>query len=216
MDYYKHFEAVAKWNGWSETQKAQQLVMSLEGEAMKLIGELKDEVLEDYHRLVNELNRKYDPDERAQAYKIEFCSCTRRKNGNIMAYAQELRRLVSRAYPEMDSAAHESFVLDQFTMGLGSLEIHRHVQFGHPKDINQSISLAIEFEAFETAHGSERDCFRKPRRDLNAVYEESDNDEESLAVACTVTDAQSEKYKKARFNDEYAMQILQEARAHNR
>lgn len=118
-----------------------------------------------------------------------------------MIYAQELRWLVSRAYPEMDSIFNESFVLDQFTMGMGSLEICRHVQFGHPKDINQAISLTIEFETFKTAHGSDRDRCCKPWGDLNVMYKESDDEEESVAVTCAVISAQSEKYKKARFND---------------
>ena len=64
--------------------------MSLEREAMKLLGELKSDVLKDYHKLVGELNRKYDSHKRAQAYKIKFRSCIHRRNGNIMTYAQEL------------------------------------------------------------------------------------------------------------------------------
>ena len=33
------------------------------------------------------------------------------------------------------------------------------------------------------------------------MYKESDDEEESVAVTCAVISAQSEKYKKARFND---------------
>ena len=189
-DYLPHFETVAAWNGWDSSQRAQQLIMSLEGEAMKMLGQLPTEVKDDYSQLVATLNRKYDPQERASAYKIEFRGRIRRKSEMIMSYAQELRRLVIRAYPEMASESHDAFVLDQFVMGLGSLELRRHVQFGHPTDINQAISLAIEFEAFETAVGPDR--FRKPKGDVCLVQpaddDDDDDDDASGAVACPITD----------------------------
>ena len=35
-DYIVHFEQVSTWNGWSDSEKAQQLVISLRGQAQKL------------------------------------------------------------------------------------------------------------------------------------------------------------------------------------
>jgi hypothetical protein len=37
-DYLKHFEAVSSWNEWTAEQKAKQMVMSFDGEALKLLG----------------------------------------------------------------------------------------------------------------------------------------------------------------------------------
>ena len=50
----------------------------------------------------------------------------------------------------MPSNAQQQWVLDQFTLGIGSVELQRHVQFGHANNLNEAISLAIEFEAFES------------------------------------------------------------------
>ena len=173
VDYLQHFETVSKWNKWSEEQKAQQLVMSFDGEAMKLLGELSEEVLHDYKKLTEELNRRYDPLERAQAYKIEFRSRHRHKGENFMKFAQDLKRLVTRAYPNMPSVAHDQFVLDQFITGLSSIELRKHVQFGHPTDLNQAMSLAIEFEAFNSANAADQQ--RKPRGEVNMVRPYSDD-----------------------------------------
>ena len=158
-DYLKHFEAVSDWNGWTESQKAKQLVMSFEGEALKLLGELGSDVLNDYEYLVTELNRRYDPAEQAQAWKIEFRNRSRKPSETVTQYAQSLKRLVLKAFPNMSRDAQEQWVLDQFTLGLGSVDLRRHVQFGHPHDLNAAISLAIEFEAFESGN---RDKLRKP------------------------------------------------------
>ena len=196
-DYLSHFEAVADWNGWSNRQKAQQLIMSFDGEAMKLLGQIDRNTQLDYDKMVVELNRHYDPKERASAYKIEFRGRVRHRNENLMKYAQELKRLVTKAYPDQNACSHDNFVLDQFIMGLGSIELRRHVQFGHPQDINQAISLAIEFEAFDTANNVDRS--RKPRGELNMVRpsddDDDDDDDEDGAVACTITDDPSGKYK---------------------
>ena len=68
-DYQKHFETVAEWNGWSPSEKAKQLVMSFDGEAIKLLGELSNSVLADYDLLIQELDRRYSPKERVPAWR---------------------------------------------------------------------------------------------------------------------------------------------------
>lgn len=214
-DYLPHFEAVALWNGWTNDQKAQQLIMSLDGEALKLLGQISEETRQDYKGLLAELNRRYDPHERAAAYKIEFRGRTRHRNENIMTYAQELKRLVVRSYPDLPSISHDAFVLDQFILGLGTLELRRHVQFGHPVDISQAISLAIEFEAFDTANNADRS--RKPRGELNMVQPASDDDDddddndESGAIACTMTTVQSENFRKAKFDKNLSCRYCKKA-----
>ena len=150
---------MSEWNEWTAKQKGKQLVMSFDGEALKLLGELSNEVLSDYDKLVSELNRRYDPAERAEAWKIEFRNRTRKVNESVMQFAQALKRLVFKAFPNMDASAQEQWVLDQFILGVGNVEIRRHVQFGHPRDVNAAISLAIEYEAFEAGN---KDKLRKP------------------------------------------------------
>ena len=168
---------------------AQQLIMCLDGESMKLLGQMEPEVRENYDKLVAELNRRYDPLERAPAYKIEFRSRTHHRHENFMTYAQELKRLGTRAYPDLDIDSLEQFVLDQFIIGLGSLELRRHVQFGHPDNIHQAISLAIEYEAFEMST-NQHDRLRKPKGEVNMVHpydDDDDDDDEAGAVSQTIT-----------------------------
>lgn len=167
-DYIKHFETVADWNGWSPAEKAKQLVMCFDGEAIKLLGELPKEVLSDYKLLVHDLNRRYDPTERAQAWKVEFRNRFRKPTESIMQYAQSLTRLVSKAFPNMPSYAQQQWVLDQFTMGIGSLELQRHVQFGHPKELSEAVSLATEYEAFE-AGMKHKKPYQKPSEVFSVI-----------------------------------------------
>ena len=34
--------------------------------------------------------------------------------------------------------------------GLNNHELKRHVQFGHPKNLNEAIALALEYDSFES------------------------------------------------------------------
>ena len=50
----------------------------------------------------------------------------------------------------------EQWVLDQFVLGLDRPELKKHVQFGHPRTLNEAISLAMEYESFEYGDGQKR------------------------------------------------------------
>ena len=60
--------------------------------------------------------------------------------------------MVTKAYPTLPKVAQDQWVLDQFTQGLDSPDLKRHVQFGHPKDVTEAIFLSVEFEAFESCN----------------------------------------------------------------
>jgi hypothetical protein len=160
--------------------------MSFDGEAIKLLGELSTDVLYNYDRLVQEMDRRFNPLERASAYKIQFRSRTLHHGEDIMKYAHDLRRLVLKAYPHHGSVIHDTFVLDQFVMGLTSLDMRKHVQFNHPRNLNHALSLAIEFDSF---HSSLQDSMRKPRPSVNMVRpadEEEPEDGETSAQVCAL------------------------------
>jgi hypothetical protein len=149
-DYHKHFETVANWNGWGEQEKAMQLVMSLQGEALRVLGDLSDETQNDYEALVDELTRRFNPAEREAAWRLEFRNRMRTTSETAMQYGYALKRLATKAFPSLTLSAQEQWVMDQFVTGLGNFELRKHVQFGHPNTLNAAISLAVEYEAFDS------------------------------------------------------------------
>ena len=66
-----------------------------------------------------------------------------------MQYGYALRTLASKAFPTISLNAQEQWVLDQFVNGLGNSEIWKHVQFAHPRNLHEAISLATEYDCFE-------------------------------------------------------------------
>ena len=149
QDYFRHFETVAGWNGWKEEERAMQLIMCLTGQAQQILGDVPAHVLNDYFTLVAELNRRFNPAERDEAYRMEFRSRRRKAGESPMEFGYALRRLASKAFPSVSCSEQEVWIIDQFATGLGSRELRKHVKFGHPKTLHAAISLAVEFETFE-------------------------------------------------------------------
>ena len=144
-EYLIHFEQVADWNKWNDDQKAKMLTIKLRGEAQKLLTTLSYLQVMNYSALKQSLIQRFNPKEREITYRCEFRTRKRTKNELCSDYGYALRRLAQRAYPNLPYNALEVIVIDQFIMGLGSLELQKHVQFKHPNTLNEAISMAMEY-----------------------------------------------------------------------
>ena len=72
------------------------------------------------------------------------------KDESISDYGLSLRRLAAQAYPHLNFKSIESIVIDQFVEGMGNHDLKRYVQLmNKPRTLDEAISFAIEFEAFE-------------------------------------------------------------------
>lgn len=159
-DYICHFEQVANWNLWTEKEKAAQLAISLRGSAQKVLSELTAEDLSDYSRLKSALTQRFCPPERETAHRCEFRSRRRNQSESAAEYGYSLKRIASRAFPQIPMLMRESLIIEQYVSGLGNAELKRYVQFSHPASLDKAIALAVEFEAFE---GTQNPQYRKPK-----------------------------------------------------
>ena len=150
MEYLAYFDRISKWNSWSRPEMALQLSMSLVGYAQSVLFELPQMIQEDYDALCEALTVTFLPPERVSASRCEFRQRRRRPNETPTEFASALRRLATRAYAEMPPDAREIMLIEQLISGLSSMEAQRHVQFGHPRTLSLAVSLAEEYEAFES------------------------------------------------------------------
>ena len=149
-DWLCHFEIVSRWNEWTEREKGCNLAGSLRGSALQVLGELPVENVEDYQSILQVLKRRFDPNEKENQWRVEFRNRKKGKDESVTEFGFALGRIANRAYPEMSHKDREVLVIDQFVEGLPSRDIKRHVKFGHPISLNQALSLATEFESFES------------------------------------------------------------------
>ncbi|CAC5419775.1 unnamed protein product [Mytilus coruscus] len=148
VDYIVHFEQVATWNRWSDSEKAQQLSMCLRGPAQKILSDLTLGQLSDYTLIKSALAQRFHPRESEVAYRCEFRNLKRQKGESVADYGYRLRRSAQKAYPALKCSDIEPTVIDQYIHGLNNHELKKHVQFHHPQTLIQAIAFASEFEAF--------------------------------------------------------------------
>ncbi|KAH3876953.1 hypothetical protein DPMN_000806 [Dreissena polymorpha] len=111
-DYIVHFENVAHWNDWDNLEKAQQLIMSLKGNAQKLLSDLQPSQMNNYSYLLEVLGRRLSPIERETAYRCEFRNRRQKKTEFAAVFGYALQKLCLHAYPTVHSEAREIYVMD--------------------------------------------------------------------------------------------------------
>ena len=158
-DYLVHFEQCAKWNQWSDAQKAQMLSIHLRGEAQRLLSGLTVAQLGNYDAVKQIISDRYEPKQKDVTYRCQFRYRKREKGESASDYGYHLNRLAQKAYPNLTLSQLEVHVIDQFITGLNNYELQKHVQFGHPKSLYEAIGLATEYEALEESV----DRIKKPK-----------------------------------------------------
>ena len=148
-DYLYHFNQIARWNGWSQTENAQQLSMSLRGAAQEILSEHTLGELDNFSAISHALTQRFHPPERETAYRNEFRNSRQKRSQNASEYGHYLRKLGSKAFPEIPKSARELYTIEQFINSLDDHELRKHVKFNRPLSLDEAISYAVEFEAFE-------------------------------------------------------------------
>ena len=174
-DYIAQFRTIANYNGWDEEEKAMNLVMSLTGQAREIITSLPPFVIQNFDLLQEILQRRFDPAEMVSAHRTEFQNRKRKPHESAADFAYELKRLVAKAHPEYDIQTREDRALDQFILGLSDLEMRKHIQFSHPKTLDQAISLAVEYDAVVGQSGQAKKPKEKPETGVFHVAEKSNS-----------------------------------------
>ena len=171
-DYIIHFEQCDDWNQWNNLQKAQMLSIHLKGETQKLLCYLTGAQRNVYEKGKSILTDRYDPKEKQVTYRFHFRNSRHEKGVTVSDFEYNLRKLSQKAYPDLTLDRLEVHVIEQFINELGHRELQKHVQFGHPRTLNEVIGLATEFEALvyytycKRNKNSFEECWsrRSPRR----------------------------------------------------
>jgi hypothetical protein len=150
-DYCTHFNICADINGWNDNQKAKFLAVSLRGSAQMLLGDLSPTYLEDYGRLVYELQARFGQDGQAELFRTQLKDRIKRHDESFPEMGQDMKRLVGRAYPGATGALQDQLARDHFCDALGDSAMYLFVYQSHATSLNKAIQAAIEFQAFKQA-----------------------------------------------------------------
>lgn len=171
-EYLELFESVADWNGWSRADRAQQLKMSLRGQALRVLKNLRPLEKSTYARLCTALEAAFDPPERVLTHKAAFKGRVKLSNESASQYGNALRGLAAKAYPSRSMADQEEALLDQFIDGLGEERLQDHIFLSHPQSLSEAVRVATEWESLQ---GSRVRRAKKPVISAAGVAPDSGN-----------------------------------------
>ena len=143
-DWINHFEGVAKINEWNDASKLLWIRVRLVGSAY---GRLPDAKKADYHTLKKALKERFEPESRRELYLSEFSTRKRKTGEGWVEYANELRVLADKAFPELEEKAREQLALNQFLSQLENPQVAFNVKQKRPASLMDAVGSTLEIES---------------------------------------------------------------------
>ena len=159
------FEAIARHQCWTSGEKVVRLVASLTGPAANMLIGMTMGQLDDYAFLAARLSRRYDPPEREEAHRAELCARTRRCNESADEFADNLKNLAQRAYPNADQNMLDNLVVERFREGHNNIELKKHLCLYPSTGLQDLIGACVRFET----HVELGACSYKPNEGMYTV-----------------------------------------------
>ena len=150
-DYLLYFEACAQVNGWNVEEMGKYLVVCLRGHAQLVLSGLPPADRMNYRQLVKCLNNRFSPEHETDFFKVQLRGRTRKSRESLPELAQDITRLVYKAYPRAPREVHDNLTLDYFVEAITDSELRWRVIQSNPKTLNDAVSVASRMEAFQMA-----------------------------------------------------------------
>ena len=173
-----HFESVADVNEWDDGKKLKWLKVRLTGKAQTAFQRLPEEAKGDYTEAKKALQERFEPKSRQSRYHAEFQTRTKRKSESWADFADDLKNLVDKAYPELEEAARERLAVNQYLQQLEHPQVAFSVRQKRPAKLDEAVSATLEMEAY---------CL-KPGRVVASVRGEGEEEGESTVAVVGARD----------------------------
>ncbi|KAJ8937610.1 hypothetical protein NQ318_018423 [Aromia moschata] len=147
VNYLRQFEAAAKANGWSLTEKATALTLALRGDATDILQTLSLEEQEDYHQLVRHLEMRYGQSHLEHVYHSQLKNRYQKSSESLQEFEADIARLVRLAYSSTPENVMERLAVQAFLDGLRDTETRQALTLARPSKLVDALARALEFEA---------------------------------------------------------------------
>jgi hypothetical protein len=146
-NYHRQFEAAARANRWSDTEKALALTLALREDATNILQKLNSQEQEDYNVLVKHLELRYGQTHLEHVYHSQLKSRIQKSNESLQEFEADVARLVRLAYPATPENVIERLAVQAFLDGLRDHEMRQALILARPNKLVDALARALEFEA---------------------------------------------------------------------
>ena len=148
-EYHNHFQRVSRINGWTEDQKLDLLWVNLTGEALSYAESLTPEQTATYDDLCQALDGRFGDQHLSEVFKSELRSRRRKSGESLPVLAQDVSRLVQRAYPDIGRPGVDELAIEKFREALPDHEQRVAVYQSKARTLDQAVKAAIDMESWQ-------------------------------------------------------------------
>ena len=147
-DWWFHFENVADVNGWDDPQRLRWLGVRLTGRAQKALHRLPGPVASSYASTRDALKTRFEPESRHTRYQAEFQSRRKKAGEGWADFADDLRSLADKAYPDLQEEARKRLSINAYLSQLPQPQISFSVRQKQPPTLDDAVAATLEMESY--------------------------------------------------------------------
>ena len=146
-DWVYHFKSVAKLNSWDDSEMAQWLAVRLVGRAQVAYKGLPDGIKQSYKEAISALQRRFEPDSKRSLYAAEFQARCKMPTEDWPTFADDLKTLADKAFPDLSEDARERLAVDRFLGQLEDPQLSFSVRQKQPTTIDDAVTITMELQS---------------------------------------------------------------------
>src|ERR1700733_12146728 len=171
--FLRKYEIVAKHNGWQEDERLHQLLCSLTEPASQIIWEYDTNINMSSDELVQKLRSRYGSINQPTQYQTQLGTRKQREGEELGSLVQDIRRLLTLAYPGPLSIHSETIATKAFIDSLRDKSLALKIREREPDSLESAYKLAMRLEGYKRAEEDQRETPEK-RPYRNCRVEEAD------------------------------------------
>ena len=99
------------------------------------------------------LRERFDPRSKRELYLVELLGRKKRRGEDWATFAEDLKTLVDKAYPELQDDAKEQLALTHYLGQLKQQQLAFSVKQRRPKSVDEAVSATLEMESYLVPKG---------------------------------------------------------------
>ena len=139
-EWVTHFKNCAEVNNWDGDAKLKFLKVRLTGRAQTAFQRLPDDQKGTFDDAVAALTERFEPKSKRDLYVAELLTREKKLTESWGDLAEELRRIATKAYPDLGAAAAEQLALTHYLRCIHDVQLALPVKQKSPTSLHEAVS----------------------------------------------------------------------------
>ena len=139
---------MAAVNRWKDGEKLLWLRVQLVGRAASAFKRVPEPSHGNFANCIEALREHFDPSSKCKLYLAELLGRKKLRAKNWATFAEDLKTLVNKAYPELQDDAKEQLGLTHYLGQLEQQQLAFSVKQRRPKSVDATVSAMLEMNSY--------------------------------------------------------------------